>query len=576
MDTNTQNDRDRDNQVRLIDNTAPFNPDDVGFTRTNTTASTGSKLWSRPSIRAERAKRRYAKWQPERLGVAPVSEPGSTAAGPSAAPSSTSTTDLAESDGLSSDEGGLLRAGTNTNSLANASTIQEGASTINYNNRDGYQSDTQPLYEHPSQTTTGEQNQGQNLNRTGTETGSRAASVFGTGTTHQAKNHPKICGLKPGSELDILYENQRGWFFFGIPLYSNQSLLNIDPAPWQNASGKRSFVNITNAQVPDPSWEWAWKTWYVDMSGDVDEQGWQYAFSFSKTSSWHGTHPFWHSFVRRRRWVRLRNKKISPAERERWRRSRTGLEMGHTLNEDYFTIHTGIRRKRASSSERASRATSLNMGRVMADKEENFVDEIKNIPALMLAVKSAIVDREKLDAVKKFVDDGGDELYYLEGKIPEIMSRLVYQTSRWHLPTYLSDTIQEISESKNQDSNTEQTKQEAEALRRKQEYLSRALSTAESHLVGSDVLQVQEPDAEVVTSADPNAEDNTNMDTDGIEKRKSVPIIEILTPPMVNRRDSLLSKVRSSGRASFKPMDNGGEIRGISREAEIGHDFHIY
>ncbi|KAL4945193.1 hypothetical protein BDV06DRAFT_185474 [Aspergillus oleicola] len=577
MDTNT--DTDNGIQVQLIDNTVPDDAAAVGFAQTNTSASTGSR--NRPSIREQRAKRRYAKWQPERLGVASVPGPGSTA-GPATTPGSASATDLAEPDGLSSDEGGLLRAGTNTNSLANASTIQEGASTISYNYRDGYQSDTQPLYEQPSvpTTATGEQTQQQNPARTGMETGSRAASVTGTGTTHQAKDHPKICGLKPGSELDILYENQRGWFFFGIPLYSNQSLLNIDPAPWQNVSGKRSFVNITNAQVPDPSWEWAWKTWYVDMSLDVDEQGWQYAFSFSKTSSWHGTHPFWHSFVRRRRWVRLRTKKISPAERERWRR-RNGLEMGHTLNEDYFTIHTAVRRKRASSSERASRTTSLNLGRFMADKDEGVVDEIKNVPALMLAVKSAIVDREKLNAVRKFVDDGGDELYYLDGKIPEIMTRLVYQTSRWHLLTYLSSTIQGISDQKDQDSNTDPTKQETEALRRKQEYLSRALSTAENHLVGSDVLQLQEPDAEAVTSGigdtNMNAEDNTNTNTDETEKRASVPpIAEILTPPILNRRDSLLSKVRDSGRASFKPMDNGGEIKGIPREAEIGHDFHIY
>ncbi|KAL1620994.1 hypothetical protein SLS56_009410 [Neofusicoccum ribis] len=32
--------------------------------------------------------------------------------------------------------------------------------------------------------------------------------------------------------VDVLYENQRGSFFFGIPLFSSKSLLNFDPAAW--------------------------------------------------------------------------------------------------------------------------------------------------------------------------------------------------------------------------------------------------------------------------------------------------------------------------------------------------------
>ena len=61
--------------------------------------------------------------------------------------------------------------------------------------------------------------------------------------------------------IDILYENQRGAFWCGIPLYSSKSLLNFDPAGWQTSSFLDSPVNITNAQVPDPTWRWAWRTW---------------------------------------------------------------------------------------------------------------------------------------------------------------------------------------------------------------------------------------------------------------------------------------------------------------------------
>ena len=128
--------------IQLIDKTAPAEiaTDALarGFSRTTTSTSIGSRLWSRPSIRAERAKRKYAKWQPDRLGVASSNE------GEADQPSS-------------SDEGGLLRAGTMTNTLTNTDTIQEGVSSDHTN---GYQSDSQALFE---QNDTAEQTQQQDL-----------------------------------------------------------------------------------------------------------------------------------------------------------------------------------------------------------------------------------------------------------------------------------------------------------------------------------------------------------------------------------------------------------------------------
>jgi hypothetical protein len=129
------------------------------------------------------------------------------------------------------------------------------------------------------------------------------------------------------------------------------------------------------------------------------------------------------------------------------------------------------------------------------------------------------------------------------------MTRLVYQASRWQLLTYLKDTIEELSQ-KQQVQDSRPDKQTSEDLSRKQEYLSRAADTAERQLTSPEVLQ------------EPAAESN----------RESVPEMMDLTPG--TKRDSLLS--RFSGRFSFRPMDNGGEIKGIPREAEIGHDFHIY
>ncbi|SAM76334.1 uncharacterized protein UBRO_01516 [Ustilago bromivora] len=168
-------------------------------------------------------------------------------------------------------------------------------------------------------------------------------------------------------EFDVLYENQRGLLVFGIPKFSYRTLFQWDPSPWTSANGKRSPYNIANAQLPDPSWEWAYHEWFIDMTGDVDEAGWQYSGNFgrrfwpnvhfphgriglpktgadgiaemnarnaakekkrqekestkeddgfeaikrsarARSSKWTGSPDAW-TFVRRRRWIRLRRRK---------------------------------------------------------------------------------------------------------------------------------------------------------------------------------------------------------------------------------------------------------------------------
>lgn len=83
-------------------------------------------------------------------------------------------------------------------------------------------------------------------------------------------------------EFDVLYENQRGLLVFGIPKFSPRTLFQWDPSPWTSSNGKRSPYNIANAQLPDPSWEWAYHEWFIDMTGDVDEAGWQYSGNFGR------------------------------------------------------------------------------------------------------------------------------------------------------------------------------------------------------------------------------------------------------------------------------------------------------
>ncbi len=247
-----------------------------------------------------------------------------------------------------------------------------------------------------------------------------------------ARSRDRIKGLLRGSKtftastdhedavVDVLYENQRGYFLFGIPLFSQKSLLNLDPSPWVTGEFKASAVDITNAQVPDPSWEWAWRSWYVDMSLDVDEEGWQYSFSFKSGFSWHGTHPWFHSFVRRRRWLR---KRVRHHQDGRLDRSRKQASQGHNLNADYFTIHSPSDKGSSKNFESSVLASKSAAKFGPKDDDEPFED-IRDIASLMKRLKKAKIDRERIVAVRYFLRYGGDEIRYLSEYVCRPLSSL--------------------------------------------------------------------------------------------------------------------------------------------------------
>ncbi|KAM0714789.1 hypothetical protein Q7P37_009253 [Cladosporium fusiforme] len=277
------------------------------------------------------------------------------------------------------------------------------------------------------------------------------------------------------SIIEILYENQRGAFFFGMPLFSSSSLLNFDPKPWQNSAFRTSPSDIRNAQVPDPSWDWAWKSWYVDMSRDVDEEGWEYSFSFQKGVAWHGNHPWFHSFVRRRRWLRKRVRKHA---------SHKTRERGHELNADYFTIHPKTIR---GPSPNGSLSYSALRARGFQDDEADVHEvDIPDIGTLIRMLRKAAVDREKLVAVRKFVDQGGDELYYLSKRMPDIMDLFVYQSSRRHLLAELIHNFDDTTARKNSLSEhthtDEETKKQHEAAAMQAQNLLKAVEAADEQV----------------------------------------------------------------------------------------------
>ncbi|KAI4171899.1 MAG: hypothetical protein LQ343_003976 [Gyalolechia ehrenbergii] len=295
---------------------------------------------------------------------------------------------------------------------------------------------------------------------------------------HKRSDHSQ----NPESFIDVLYENQRGWFLFGMPLYSANSLLNFDPAPWQNSTFKDSPVNITNAQVPDPSWQWAWKTWYVDMSHDVDEEGWEYSFSFQSRFAWHGSHPWFHSFARRRRWLRKRIK-VHPS---RLSGGRGTMKGSHQLNADYFTIH-GAKRDRSPDSSAegtlANRSSYVGYDGQESDSDQDFND-VTNVIALLAVLKKASVDREKIAAVRTFLAQGADELHYLADNMDEIMGLLIYQTSRQQLFDYLVQALKEAEDSQASDTKSEES--DRESVDRRINSMTRAVDASRAYLSGSD------------------------------------------------------------------------------------------
>lgn len=256
------------------------------------------------------------------------------------------------------------------------------------------------------------------------------------------------------SAIDILYENQRGGFLCGQPLFSSKALGAADAPPWTNIALKPSATDITNAQVPDPSWEWVWKEWVVNHQDDVDENGWEYSFMYSKKCSWHG--PSWYnSFVRRRAWIRKRVKKHGGLD----------TEESHKLNADYFTIHPSRARSRTQSPSRSDADSRYSAGALALKKEMEEVlerEDIRDIGHLMKALKWSRIDREKSEAVENFIAHGSHDLYYLKERMGDIMALFIFQASRRLLLAHLSRKVDEASEhrKKHEEDNTEENETE--------------------------------------------------------------------------------------------------------------------
>lgn len=360
----------------------------------------------------------------------------------------------------------------------------------------------------------------------------------------KSKKKTTKASVKDMTFIDVLYENQRGLFLCGIPFYSANSLLNFDPSGWQTSTFQDSPVNITNAQVPDPSWAWDWRSWYVDMSHDVDEEGWEYSFSFSPNFAWHGNHPWFHSFCRRRRWLR---KRVRIYARFNEKQDDRDFPNGHKLAPDYFTIHPSrqVRSRSTSGDRSATRRSSTVAGFGAAGDDVENLDDIPNVSTLMQAVRHARVDREKIGAVKQFLDQGGDELFFLADNIPLIMDDFIYQTSREQLQTsllqFLRDAIEDRDSAKDENSSD---KQDSKARR------------VDNLLQTIDAAGVPAPDRGYLSNLKARASGKEEIPLD--QSRGDY----AKTGPHIAFRDTIAEHIEQEG-------VSGDEFKGISKDAEI-------
>ncbi|OAA68059.1 peroxin 23-like protein [Niveomyces insectorum RCEF 264] len=279
--------------------------------------------------------------------------------------------------------------------------------------------------------------------------------------------------MEPEAAIDILYENERGGFLCGIPLFSARALGNLDPSPWTNYLNKTSPTDIHTAQVPDPTWEWVWPDWRINHDDGTDKDGWEYSFMFARCFSWHG--PSWYnSFVRRRAWTRKRAKKGIPVG-VLGAAVPSAAELGDFDSEDnplflgpqYFNVVSAASMRRSSSrassrlgsraslggastSRAPSRAGADRNGTADGDDDDDDDDddenddpyampaEIGNTDVLMRFLRCGRIDREKIEAVTNFLEYGGEDLVRLQDLMPEIMALFVFQASRRTLLTVLT------------------------------------------------------------------------------------------------------------------------------------------
>ncbi|KAI8048782.1 hypothetical protein BDF22DRAFT_701232 [Syncephalis plumigaleata] len=206
-------------------------------------------------------------------------------------------------------------------------------------------------------------------------------------------------------EFESVYENQRGMFVFGVPKFSAKMLNIMDPPPWSDSEFRFVSPNLNSYQLPDPNWEWAHPEWTIDMSCDVDEEGWEYAFHFHN-SYWHGAYDVVRSFVRRRRWVRLRRRKA----------------LNDNTPTTTTTTHGHPARSRRPSAQPNTRISATNSADSDVDRYQNWLGTVRRMR----------IDREKLDYFNQLLQHAPNlEQLLTKETLSQFLCSLDYHANRY-------------------------------------------------------------------------------------------------------------------------------------------------
>ncbi|KTW25867.1 hypothetical protein T552_03141 [Pneumocystis carinii B80] len=221
--------------------------------------------------------------------------------------------------------------------------------------------------------------------------------------------------------VDVLYENQRGISLCGTLMFSSNLLFFFDPPPWTDKNFRYSPVNIATATCPDPSWRWTWDKWRIDMYGNVDSDGWSYGFSF-KSKRWYGTSFWFHSFVRRRKWVRQRQCCFDDLRCED--------------DGNYFTISSSYEPSRSLTSTTSPSKDVLSVS-------DNSEDDI-SVQDLLKRLRESRIDRERLRILKRFIIYNNKRIDLLKESIKDILDCFIFHESRRQLLAFLVKMAKDI------------------------------------------------------------------------------------------------------------------------------------
>ena len=125
------------------------------------------------------------------------------------------------------------------------------------------------------------------------------------------------------------------------------------------------------------------------------------------------------------------------------------------LTPEYFTIHPADDGRSRGTSMDTSIRNRYSIGSLLKrDMDDNLLlEDIKDIGSLMKVLRLARIDREKMEAVENFIQHGGDDLFYLQEHMHDIMDMFIFQASRRLLLAHLLKLFNQASEERDANSN---------------------------------------------------------------------------------------------------------------------------